>query len=971
MVASIILPVPLCAQLRVFETEYLRLVYYDPAHAYVVPHLARCFENSLKFHRTLLHYTPSEKIVVLLQDFGDYGHGGASTVPWNYLSIGMEPFDYVYETMPANERMNWLMHHELVHVAATDKAAGADRFFRRLFRGKIAPIAEQPVSMGYSFLTSPRWYSPRWYHEGIAVFLETWMAGGLGRVLGGYDEMVFRAMVLENSYFYDVVGLESEGTTIDFQVGQNSYLYGTRFVTYLALVYGPEKLLRWFDREDTSKRYFSGQFERVYGKSLDEAWQEWIRWEHEWQHKNLERIRRHPVTPVRDVTARPLGSVSRSFYDPKSRELYLAINYPAEGAQIVAIDTEQGTLRKICDVVSPALYYVTSLAYDPSAGKLFFTTDNTQGWRDLNEVTVRGGRVRRLLDNCRAGDLVLNPADRSVWGVQHHNGISTLVCFPLPYDKGWNTILSLPYGKDIFDLDIAPDGTQLTASMIEIDGRQRLIAMDIGKLTGGDSSYEVLHEFENNSPENFVFSPDGRYLYGTSYYSGVSNIFRYDRSARRMEAMSNVEIGLFRPVRISDEYLLSFRYTASGFVPVITPNRPVEDVSAIHYLGQEVVEKHSIVTRWTVGSPLSVDLDRAKVYEGRYSPVRQVRLASWYPVVEGYRDTYALGARVNFADPVGLNALDLTVSCSPSGNLRSSERAHVSLAYSRWPWKLSARYNGADFYDLFGPTKTSRKGTALGAGYQGFLIQERPRTLEYRFEVSGFLGLDRLPEYQNIPTSYDRLLAASARLDYKDLRRSLGAVDAEKGIQWALVFQSQLADSRLYARVRGDLDRGFRLPAAHSSLWLRGSAGQSFGDRRQPFGKFYFGGFGNNWVDYRESRRYREYYSFPGVGLNEIGGSRYAKAMAEWTLPPLRFRRAGFPFAYANWAQPILFASGVITGSGQAAPASRLGNAGGQLDLKLVLFSSLESTLSFGYAAAFGPHRAPEREVMVSLKILR
>ena len=60
------------------------------------------------------------------------------------------------------------------------------------------------------------------------------MAGGMGRILGGYDEMVFRTMVLENAYFYDVVGLESEGTTIDFQVGQNSYLYGTRFVTWLA-----------------------------------------------------------------------------------------------------------------------------------------------------------------------------------------------------------------------------------------------------------------------------------------------------------------------------------------------------------------------------------------------------------------------------------------------------------------------------------------------------------------------------------------------------------------------------------------------------------------------------------------------------------------------------------------------------------------------------------------------------------------
>lgn len=79
----------------------------------------------------------------------------------------------------------------------------------------------------------------------------------------------------------------------------------------------------------------------------------------------------------------------------------------------------------------------------------------------------------------------------------------------------------------------------------------------------------------------------------------------------------------------------------------------------------------------------------------------------------------------------------------------------------------------------------------------------------------------------------------------------------------------------------------------------------------------------------------------------------------------------GFPIAYANWVQPILFSSGLITGAEEPHPRQRLGNVGGQLDLKLVLFSNLESTLSAGYAAAFGKDRSPSREFMISLKILR
>ena len=67
-----------------------------------------------------------------------------------------------------------------------------------------------------------------------------------GRAQGGYDEMMFRAMVRDDAPFYDPLGLVSIGTEIDFQVGANAYLYGTRFMSYLALEYGPEKLLDWW-----------------------------------------------------------------------------------------------------------------------------------------------------------------------------------------------------------------------------------------------------------------------------------------------------------------------------------------------------------------------------------------------------------------------------------------------------------------------------------------------------------------------------------------------------------------------------------------------------------------------------------------------------------------------------------------------------------------------------------------------------
>lgn len=960
-------PSPVAAQPFVRETGNLRMVYLDMAHSYLIPHAAASFENSLRFHRSLFNYTPTEKVTVLMHDFNDYGTGGTNTIPWNYISIGIEPYDYVYETAPTNERMNWVMNHELVHVLATDKAAGVDILFRSLFCGKVAPVADNPLSMLYSALTSPRWYSPRWFHEGIAVFLETWMAGGIGRALGSYDEMVFRTMVADSSYFYDDVGLESEGTTIDFQIGANSYLYGTRFVSYLAYHEGPEKLLAWFNRTPESRRYYASQFEEVYGRALGDEWDRWIAWEHRWQKANLDSVRRFPVTPTRAVTREALGSVSRAFLNPARHELYAAMNLPGQLASIARIDLNTGTIRRMCDVVSPALYYVCSLAYDESSGTLFYTTHNSSSWRDLCRVDVVSGKSQELIKGGRIGDLAFNRADSSLWGVQHHNGYSTLVRIPPPYTL-WNDLLPIAYGKDLYDIDISPDGRFLVAAMVEINGRQRLIGMKTDSLLAGLTGYEVLYEFENNSPMNFVFSDDGRFLYGTTYYTGVSNVVRFDLGTRKMEWVSNVETGLFRPLPLSSDSLIAFRYTGKGFLPVVMPVSVREDISPITYLGQAVVEKYPALTQWKLPPPSAINIDSMTIASGDYSPLGNLRLASIYPVVEGYKVYTAVGLRLNFQDAIMIAGSHITASYTPSAGIPPEERFHGTAELRWWQWQLSASYNGADFYDLFGPTRTSRKGFAGGVKYGDFLLFERPRTLAYDLSVNLYAGLDRLPDYQNVATSVDRFMTFDGRLSYANTRRSLGAVDVESGVTASLNSLNSLVYSELIPRIYGTMDLGLALPLDHSSVWLRTAAG--WGGKDDTFGGFFFGGFGNNWVDYREPKRYRAYYSFPGAELNSIGGTRFVKLTGEWSAPPVRFREFGLPAFYCTWARMALFSSVIRINPDLPHDFTDAVSVGGQVDFKLVIFSHLDSMLSFGYATAATKDGRMTHELMISLKLL-
>lgn len=137
------------------SSAHVEVLYYSPAHEYLVTHLVRSYENALRFENNLFHYTPSQKLTILLEDFGDYGHGAAGTVPSNFIDVGLAPFSYTYETLPANERMTWIMNHESIHIVMGDNSNSIDRRFRSLFFGKVVPTDEDPVSILYSSMTSP------------------------------------------------------------------------------------------------------------------------------------------------------------------------------------------------------------------------------------------------------------------------------------------------------------------------------------------------------------------------------------------------------------------------------------------------------------------------------------------------------------------------------------------------------------------------------------------------------------------------------------------------------------------------------------------------------------------------------------------------------------------------------------------------------------------------------------------------
>jgi hypothetical protein len=206
-------------------------------------------------------------------------------------------------------------------------------------------------------------------------------------------------------------------------------------------------------------------------------------------------------------------------------------------------------------------------------------------------------------------------------------------------------------------------------------------------------------------------------------------------------------------------------------------------------------------------------------------------------------------------------------------------------------------------------------------------------------------------------------------MKYTNTTRSLGSVDHEKGVRARVVAGLDTALGDYYPKVTAGFDYGLPLPWRNSSLWLYTAAATSGGRKESSLGNFFLGSFGNNYVDDREVKRYREEESFPGFEIGEISARRYAKAVVELNLPPVRFRDIGVASFFLSSARPALFA-GFLTVDGGVVPSHHYQTAGAQLDWNFTAMSRLPITFSIGAAAGFrdGHHRG--NETLISLKIM-
>ena len=947
------------------ESDNFKVIYRKD-HSYLVPKIFLYAEDALKTLQKLFHYNPSEKIVINTFDASDFGFGATTTVPKNYIRLEIAPMEPGYEAVPFDNRLKWIISHELVHIVVNDDASNFEKLFRNIF-GKVMPEQIQPQTILYSLLTSFNRYSPRWHQESIAVFFETWLNGGFGRTLGSFDEMYFRSLIYEEESFASEIELDTKVSQTSYLLENIFYLYGNRFASYLVLNFGPEKLIQWFETSDGEfYKNFESKFKSIYETDLTKSWNDFILFEKNFQELNLQKLQKYQLTQTNYISPETYGWVTQPYVDKSSSNIIFAFHRAHQLAQIQSLNLKNGTSKQIISLPTPSIIQVASTAYDPNTNLFFYTTNNNQLYRDIWVLDVEQQKTKMLFENCRVGSLTVSPVTHELWGLEHSSGLVSIVYSPYPYHN-LNKLFQFNFGEEIQQLAVSPSGERLAAVIHHSNGEQKIILLNTDSLkNNGELIYSTV--YENGSPENVSWSNDEQYIYWNAYTSGVSNIYRMQMSTQRVEAISHTLRGLFRPLYLNQDYIFAFEFTSKGFIPVVISNKPVEYVPAINYLGQRILDKYPNLLELTLSSDVKTKTDT--ITDRKYIGFNNLELNTLIPVISGFQSQKVLGIFGRISDPMLTHDIRFEVGYSPFKEKGLTPKFHLKLKYEyEKQFELGIDYNATEFYDLFNKRKRGLNGTKLSFGYNHYWIYDNPLKMKQFFNLDIYSGIEFLND-NLVKVSQSDFLVAQSFIEYKNQRRSIGSIDFEQGSEadaTLMVFHSNTPKSNFAFQAWLKFGQFFTWLIPHNIFYVQAAAGYHKPNSELQQAGFFFGGFGNREFEYEKSKQYREVFRFPGIPIYSLKADNFFKLMLENNFPPVRLSDLSLGRHYLSYIDFSVFTQAMNVKTEQS---KYWVNGGGQVNFIFKHWDNLESTLSIGVAKAWFD-KGNDWEWFLSFKLLK
>lgn len=495
-----------------------------------------------------------EHVYILLDDGSDAFNGFATPTPW--------PIVRVFVTFPQTYTigMNWsdlwetLIAHELTHIAHLGQRNSFQLDFHRVFGNIPLPGVTQARQ------------APAWLIEGLAVWVESF--GREGRLQDPYSGLVTARAALEGNFprLDDV----SVGQFDDFPFGNARYLYGGRFVDFLAQRYGRAtiaQLLQVFNDAGPLPALTQTWFS-VTGHRLEDDWEAF-------RQQELKRAQQQEDAPV--PFAQTVGSYVPTVWNGETFAWWgdraLNIRSYKEGTWS---DTQRYPLKS-----KP-----TGMAWDGINDRLVYTRleEDLDGYGG-DVYTLQGGQEHRLTRDAHALGVA---ADQG--RIYYFKEISCLnppqsACGSGVFDLEGKPILEV-FGEHLFSMDVR-DG-EFLLGFWKAGGKHRVVLWKDGQaleLAGLEKALEV------------HWGEQGQILYTQN--EGVPQVYRYGDG----QPVVKVGGGSFSGRYASGKFAY-LNLTSKGFVPVISeqtlaPSHPTALPQADFSTALPELD-----ARWSVYSPV-------------------------------------------------------------------------------------------------------------------------------------------------------------------------------------------------------------------------------------------------------------------------------------------------------------------------------------------------------------------------------
>jgi hypothetical protein len=949
------------------ESENFKIIYRD-SHEHLVNHILASAENSLIGLKKIFNYAPKEKIIINTYDVSDYGFGATTTLPENYIRIEIEPLEPGYEVVPYSERFQWLLSHELVHIIVNDMASSFEGSLRSIF-GKVSPDKIQPLTLFYSLFTNHNRYTPRWYQEAIAVFIETWFSGGYGRVLGSFDEMYFRSFINEKRSFPSETEIGNLTSHKSILLETILYLYGTRFIAHLAEKYGVKKVYDWFSlKPNEFYPSMESKFEEIFNIDLSDAWDEFAKEELEFQTANISLLKKYPITETKALNNEQFGWVTQTTFDKKNNSLIFGYHRSGELAKIQKFDLINNKSKILTTQPSPSIIQVASVAYDESYQRLFFTTNNNQLYRDIWMYDLINDKENLIFENVRVGALTVSRTTHELWGIQHVSGKDVMVRSKYPYTE-LQSLTVFKVGDELQDLSINPKGDLLAGTLHQSDGKQSIFISDITGLEKG-KPFLFNTASSSGSPENPSWSIDGNYLYWNAYTNGVSNIYRFDIQTGETIPITNTIVGLFRPVEISKDSMIAMEFSVDGFTPVKFAIKKSERLPAINYFGQKILDKAPELYDLNL-KPASEVIDiNTFSKEKSFSALGDISIRTLIPIISGFQSRVVLGLYTQLNDALLTHDLIVEAGVSPFKETTRDIKFHLRVKYTyKQKFIVGIEHNTADFFDLFNKRKRGMLGSRYAIGYNNYWVYDNPLKIKQSTELSFYNGIKFINDNLTEVRQPDYAILKSD-LDIQDIRRSIGSIDWESGnkIRLSILgYGSDPQNPKFSGQLMGEWDNYSIFIGAHNVLHFKTNVGYHIVNNDLPETMFYFGGFGNREIENEPVKQFEKMFRFPGVPIYSIVSNKFLKIMIENSLPPIRIPNISVASIELKNINLSFFSQGLISDSPEI---NKIIDAGAQINIMFEHWYNIESTVSAGFAKAWWKNGS-DTEWFISWKLLK